>query len=91
MLDAFGRLATIDRTSMRESLTYNMLRDYMQSGKSFDVATCMYYTGIDPFSKKEVYIARGLKNRKLQRALRQFFKPLRRATPHPGHGDSEVL
>jgi uncharacterized radical SAM protein YgiQ len=41
----------------------------------FDVATCMYYTGIDPFSGKEVFIARQLKDRKLQRALLQFFKP----------------
>ena len=40
-----------------------------------DVATCMYYTGIDPFSKQQVYIARHLKDRKLQRALMQFFKP----------------
>jgi hypothetical protein len=28
---------------------------------SEDVATCMYYTGIDPFTKHEVYVARGLK------------------------------
>ncbi|MGE3803360.1 MAG: YgiQ family radical SAM protein [Gemmataceae bacterium] len=41
----------------------------------FDVATCMYYTGIDPFTNKEVYIARHLRDRKLQRALMQFFKP----------------
>jgi len=41
----------------------------------FDVATAMYYTGIDPFTKKPVYVARDLKNRKLQRALMQFFKP----------------
>ena len=26
----------------------------------FDIATCMYYTGIDPFTKQEVYVARGL-------------------------------
>ncbi len=39
-----------------------------------DVATCMYYTGMDPFSKKPVYIAKTLKDRKLQRALMQFFK-----------------
>jgi uncharacterized radical SAM protein YgiQ len=42
---------------------------------SFDVATCMYYTGLDPFTKKEVYVARQLRDRKLQRALMQFFKP----------------
>jgi uncharacterized radical SAM protein YgiQ len=41
----------------------------------FDVATCMYYTGINPFTKEEVYIARNLRDRKMQRALLQFFKP----------------
>lgn len=35
----------------------------------------MYYTGLDPFTKKEVYVARHLRDRKLQRALLQFFKP----------------
>jgi hypothetical protein len=35
----------------------------------------MYYTGIDPFTKQEVYIARNLRDRKMQRALMQFFKP----------------
>ncbi|MFO0852173.1 MAG: DUF3362 domain-containing protein [Gemmataceae bacterium] len=41
----------------------------------FDIATCMYYTGLDPFTKKPVTIAKGLNDRKLQRALMQFFKP----------------
>lgn len=41
----------------------------------FDIATAIYYTGIDPFTKQEVYVAKGLKNRKMQRALMQFFKP----------------
>ncbi len=41
----------------------------------FDIATCMYYTGIDPFTGKEVYVAKGLRDRKTQRALMQFFKP----------------
>jgi radical SAM superfamily enzyme YgiQ (UPF0313 family) len=40
-----------------------------------DVATAMYYTGIDPFTKKPVYVAQHLRDRKLQRALLQFFKP----------------
>ena len=40
-----------------------------------DVATCLFYTGIDPFTKQEVYVARQLRDRKLQRALLQFFKP----------------
>jgi len=41
----------------------------------FDVATCMYYTGLDPFTGEEVYTAKHLRDRKLQRALLQFFKP----------------
>jgi radical SAM superfamily enzyme YgiQ (UPF0313 family) len=41
----------------------------------FDVATCMYYTGLDPFTKKPVHVERHMKDRKLQRALMQFFKP----------------
>ena len=35
----------------------------------------MYYTGTDPLTKEQVYVARQLKDRKLQRALMQFFKP----------------
>jgi hypothetical protein len=41
----------------------------------FDVATAMYYTGIDPFTKRRVYVAQHLRDRKLQRALMQCFKP----------------
>jgi uncharacterized radical SAM protein YgiQ len=40
-----------------------------------DVATTMYYTGLDPFTKKPVYIAKKMRERKFQRALMQFFKP----------------
>ena len=39
------------------------------------IATSIYYTGIDPFTKKPVKIARGMRDRKMQRALMQFFKP----------------
>lgn len=41
----------------------------------FDIATCMYYTGIDPMTGEQVHVDRQLKDRKLQRALLQFFKP----------------
>jgi hypothetical protein len=64
--------------------------DYM--ARWFDVATCMYYTGIDPFTKQEVYVARHLHDRKMQRALLQFFKPenyfeVRRALEAAGRHD----
>jgi hypothetical protein len=41
----------------------------------FDIATALYYTGRDVFTGKEVYVAKGLRDRKMQRALMQFFKP----------------
>jgi uncharacterized radical SAM protein YgiQ len=58
----------------------------------FDIATCMYYTGIDPFTKKPVNTAKNLRDRKLQRALMQFFKPenyfeVREALIRAGRGD----
>jgi hypothetical protein len=40
-----------------------------------DIATAHYYTGIDPFTKKPVTVAKGMRDRKMQRALMQFFKP----------------
>ncbi|HWY86138.1 MAG TPA: YgiQ family radical SAM protein [Gemmataceae bacterium] len=58
----------------------------------FDIATCMYYTGIDPFTKEAVYVAHALRDRKLQRALLQFFKPenyfeVRKALEEAGRTD----
>ena len=41
----------------------------------FDIATALWYTGLDPFTKKPVTVARGMRDRKMQRALMQFFKP----------------
>jgi hypothetical protein len=40
-----------------------------------DIATALYWTGIDPSTKQEVYVAKRLKDRKMQRPLMQFFKP----------------
>jgi len=36
-----------------------------------DIATCMLYTGLDPFTGQEVHVARQLRDRKVQRALLQ--------------------
>ena len=40
-----------------------------------DPATCMYYTGIDPATGEPVYVPKGGRERRLQRALLQFWKP----------------
>lgn len=41
----------------------------------FDVATCMYHTGIDPMSGNKIYVAKGLRERRMQKALLLFNKP----------------
>jgi uncharacterized radical SAM protein YgiQ len=40
-----------------------------------DVATCMYYTGLEPQTLKPVPVARRLREREVQRALLQYFLP----------------
>jgi len=47
-----------------------------------DVATCMYWTGLNPHSMKPVATARKLRERKVQRALLQFFAPENYFTVH---------
>ena len=58
----------------------------------FDIATCMYHTGLDPMTGREVHVAKGARERKLQRALLQYFKPenytdVRRALEQAGRTD----
>ncbi|MBR6784233.1 MAG: YgiQ family radical SAM protein [Clostridia bacterium] len=38
-------------------------------------STCMFYSGIDPFTQKEVYVARDYNEKQMQRALLQFARP----------------
>ena len=40
-----------------------------------DVATCMYHTGLDPATMQPIYVPKGARERRLQRALLQFFLP----------------
>ena len=39
------------------------------------VSTCMYYTGLDPFTMQPVYVPRGDRERNMQRALLQWRRP----------------
>jgi uncharacterized protein DUF3362 len=58
----------------------------------FDIAAALYYSGVEPFTGKEVYVARAMKDRKMQPALMQFFKPdnffaVREALTQAGRAD----
>ena len=86
-LDAMIDLAVFLK---RNGYRPDQVQDYIPA--PFDVATAMYYTGVDPFTKKPVHIAKNLSDRKLQRALMQFFKPenyfeVRRALEQAGRQD----
>ncbi|MDD2613493.1 MAG: YgiQ family radical SAM protein [Methanosarcina sp.] len=39
------------------------------------VSTCMYYTGLDPFTGKKIYVARNKKEKAMQRALMHYKSP----------------
>lgn len=62
------------------------------------ISTCMFYTGLDPYTMKEVYVAKDPHEKAMQRALLQYFNPknkglvieaLRKAGRHDliGYGD----
>jgi uncharacterized radical SAM protein YgiQ len=68
----------------------DQVQDFIPS--PFDIAACMYHTGFDPFTMQPVYIAKHLRDRRLQRALLQFFKPenyfeVRKALEQAGRHD----
>jgi uncharacterized radical SAM protein YgiQ len=57
-----------------------------------DVATCMYHTGIDPYTMKPVRTVTRLRDREVQRALLQYFAPenyfvVRKALERAGRRD----
>lgn len=39
------------------------------------ISTCMFYTGYDPYTMEEVYVPKTPEEKKMQRALLQYFKP----------------
>lgn len=43
------------------------------------LSSCMYYAGVDPETLEPIHVARGARERNLQRALLQFNKPENRA------------
>lgn len=39
------------------------------------ISTCMFYTGLDPYTMQPIYVPRTTQEKALQRALLQYFKP----------------
>ena len=43
------------------------------------LSTCMYYTGLDPFTGNPIYVPKSVNERKMQRALLQYRNPKNRS------------
>jgi uncharacterized radical SAM protein YgiQ len=74
----------------RNSYRPDQVQDFIPS--PFDIAACMYHTGLDPMTRQPVRVTKGLRDRRMQRALLQFFKPenyfeVRRALEQAGRQD----
>jgi radical SAM superfamily enzyme YgiQ (UPF0313 family) len=69
-LDAMIELAQFLK---RNGYRPDQVQDFIPA--PMDVATSMYYTGLDPRTLAPVTVAYKLRDRRLQRALLQFFKP----------------
>jgi uncharacterized radical SAM protein YgiQ len=55
------------------SMKPRQVQDFIPTPMS--MATSMYYTGLDPFTREPVYTARNLREKKLQKALLLYWDP----------------
>lgn len=60
-----------------QKFTPEQVQDFIPTPGS--ASTCMFYTGIDPFTGRRVYVPRGGHEKALQRALLQYRRPKNRA------------
>jgi hypothetical protein len=51
-----------------------MVLSYMQSSQPINIFTCMFHTGLAPSTGEEVYVAKHLRDRKLERAMLHLTK-----------------
>lgn len=57
----------------RENIHPKQVQDFYPTPGT--ISTCMFYTGIDPYTMKEVYIPKTEEEKSMQRALLQYFIP----------------
>lgn len=57
----------------REGLHPEQVQDFYPTPGT--VSTCMFYTGVDPFTMEAVYVPKSAEEKAEQRALLQYFKP----------------
>jgi len=68
---------TLARYLKRTGFVPDQVQDFYPSPGT--LSTCMYYTEKDPFTMEKIYVAKSIKEKKLQRALLHFNKKENRA------------
>lgn len=61
----------------KEGLKPEQVQDFYPTPGT--ISTCMFYTGLDPYTLKPVYVPRTPQEKAQQRALLQYFRPENRA------------
>ncbi|MGN0500840.1 MAG: YgiQ family radical SAM protein [Ruminococcus sp.] len=62
----------------RENIHPKQVQDFYPTPGT--ISTCMFYTGIDPYTMKEVYVPKTEEEKAMQRALLQYFIPENKQT-----------
>ncbi|MBE6764388.1 MAG: YgiQ family radical SAM protein [Ruminococcaceae bacterium] len=57
----------------KEKLRPEQVQDFYPTPGT--ISTCMFYTGLDPYTMEEVYVPKTAQQKAQQRALLQYFKP----------------
>lgn len=57
----------------RENIHPKQVQDFYPTPGT--ISTCMFYTGIDPYTMKEVYVPKTEEEKSMQRSLLQYFIP----------------
>ncbi len=61
----------------KEKLRPEQVQDFYPTPGT--ISTCMFYTGLDPYTMKEIYVPRSDREKGMQRALLQYFDPKNQA------------
>ncbi len=61
----------------RENIRPEQVQDFYPTPGT--VSTCMFYTGLDPYTMQPVYVPKDRHEKAMQRALLQYFRPKNRA------------
>lgn len=61
----------------KENIRPDQVQDFYPTPGT--ISTAMFYTGLDPYTMEEVYVAKSDREKRIQRALMQYYRPENKA------------